>query len=79
MLSGGTGPLIPVSQSRRGCWEQAVLGNDLADRGLRMERVKEEELKSGADRGEEKMIQSSQEGWRRYEAGNGETFTARKM
>lgn len=26
------GPLIPMSQSGRGCWEQAVLGNDLAGR-----------------------------------------------
>lgn len=30
MLDGATGPLIPISQSGRGCWEQAVLGNDLA-------------------------------------------------
>lgn len=30
VLGGGTGPLIPISQSGRGCWEQAVLGNDLA-------------------------------------------------
>lgn len=30
VLGGRTGPLIPISQSGRGCWEQAVLGNDLA-------------------------------------------------
>lgn len=30
VLDEGTGPLIFISQSRRGCWEQAVLGNDLA-------------------------------------------------
>lgn len=34
MLSRATGPLIPTRQSGRGCWEQAVLGNDLAG-GLR--------------------------------------------
>lgn len=34
VLSRATGPLIPISQSDRGCWEQAVLGNDLAG-GLR--------------------------------------------
>lgn len=34
VLSRATGPLIPISQSGRGCWEQAVLGNDLAG-GLR--------------------------------------------
>lgn len=28
--TGGTGPLMPIGQSGRGCWEQAVLGNDLA-------------------------------------------------
>lgn len=34
VLSRATGPLIPISQSGRGCWVQAVLGNDLAG-GLR--------------------------------------------
>lgn len=34
MLGGERGPLKPSSQSGRGCWEQAVLGNDLAG-GLR--------------------------------------------
>lgn len=30
VLGRVAGPLIPMSQSGRGCWEQAVLGNDLA-------------------------------------------------
>lgn len=34
VLCGGTGPLISIGQSGRGCWEQAVLGNDLVG-GLR--------------------------------------------
>lgn len=30
VLGRGTVPLIPISQSGGGCWEQSVLGNDLA-------------------------------------------------
>lgn len=47
MLGGECGPLKPTSQSGRGCWEQAVLGNDLAG-GLRDdERGKERAQKKG--------------------------------
>lgn len=38
VLHGGTGPLMAIGQSGRGCWEQAVLGNDLAGGPGRMER-----------------------------------------
>lgn len=52
MLDGAAGPLIPINQSGGGCWEQAVLGNDLAG-GLRDgERVKREEHAEGDDEGE---------------------------
>lgn len=37
--AGGTGPLIPVSQSRRGCWEPAVLGTTLQGGGEGKDRA----------------------------------------
>lgn len=52
MLDGAAGPLIPINQSGGGCWEQAVLGNDLAGGPRDGERVKREEHAEGDDEGE---------------------------
>lgn len=66
VLSGETGPLILINQSDRGCWEQAVLANDLAG-GLRNGEGREEHIE-GADKGEEKR------GWYRvYREDGGES------
>ena len=54
VLDEAAGPLIPISQSGRGCWEQAVLGNDLAGGPRDGERVKREEHAEGDDEGEQK-------------------------
>lgn len=64
VLSGETGPLILINQSHRGCWEQDVLGNDLAG-GLRSGEGREEHIE-GADKwgGEEGSVQRVQGGWR---------------
>lgn len=64
VLSGETGPLILINQSDRGCWEQAVLGNDLAG-GPRNGEGREEHIE-GVDKGggEEGLVQSVQGGWR---------------
>lgn len=52
VLGGECGPLKPTSQSGGGCWEPAVLGNDLAG-GLRDdERGENKNTKKGADKGE---------------------------
>ena len=50
VLAGAAGSLIPIGQSGRGCWEQAVLGNDLA-RGLRDGGPETEEQAEGANKG----------------------------
>lgn len=46
VLGRAAGPLISISQSGRGCWEQAVLGNDLAG-GPKDERVQREAHRRG--------------------------------
>lgn len=50
VLGRAAGSLIPIGQSGRGCWEQAVLENDLA-RGLRDGGVEKEEHAKGAHKG----------------------------
>lgn len=81
MLNGGTGPLISISQSRRGCWEQAVLGNDLAGGPRDGEGRDGSAQRRGREKGggKEGLVQRVRGVWRVYEAGKGRKFTARKL
>lgn len=61
--AGARGPLKASSQSGQGCWEQAVLGNDLAgglrdeERGIGRAQKKREGGQIKERRFEEKMME----------------------
>lgn len=55
VLGGECGPLKQSSQSGRGCWEQAVLGNDLAG-GLRDDERERKSTEKGEDKREERRV-----------------------